>query len=60
MNKGEFFLKSDIEEILDRIKDISDDFSGKTILLTGARGFLGRYFVEIFKDRKSTRLNSSH
>ena len=49
MNKGEFFLKSDIEEILDRIKDISDDFSGKTILLTGARGFLGRYFVEIFK-----------
>ena len=43
-----FLLKSDIQQILENIRDISQKFSGKTILLTGGRGFLGRYFMEIF------------
>ena len=47
MNK--FSLESDIIEIVQRIKEPAADFSGKTVLLTGARGFLGRYFIEVFR-----------
>ncbi len=54
----EFFLKSDILEILDRIDDVCQDFSGKTVTITGARGFLGRYFIEIFKQLNDTRLDN--
>jgi UDP-glucuronate decarboxylase len=45
---AEFLLKSDINEIVDRLGEAAQDFSGKTVLLTGGRGFLGRYFMEIF------------
>ena len=44
---AEFLLKSDIDEICQRLAIQAQDFSGKTILLTGCRGFLGRYFMEI-------------
>ena len=44
----EFLLKADIAEITARLKDEAQAFAGKTVLLTGARGFLGRYFMEIF------------
>ena len=44
----EFLLKSDIAEIASRLKPEARAFAGKTVLLTGARGFLGRYFMEIF------------
>tara|TARA_B110000046_G_scaffold30535_1_gene32332 strand:+ start:191 stop:340 length:150 start_codon:yes stop_codon:yes gene_type:complete len=40
----EFLLKSDIAEIIERMGDDAQKFSGKTVLLTGGRGFLGRYF----------------
>ncbi len=43
-----FLLNEDIQEIVDNLSDISHKFSGKRILLTGGRGFLGRYFMEIF------------
>ena len=43
-----FLLKSDIDEICSRLSGRVQDFSGKTILLTGGRGFLGRYFMEVF------------
>jgi UDP-glucuronate decarboxylase len=43
-----FVLKSDIEETVARLGGASKKLSGKTILLTGGRGFLGRYFTEIF------------
>ena len=49
-----YFLKSDIDEILEGIAVNVNNFSGKTIVLTGAMGFLGRYFMEIF-----SRLNES-
>lgn len=45
----EFFLRSDILEILRRTEDVCQELSGKTVLITGAKGFLGRYFIEIFK-----------
>jgi UDP-glucuronate decarboxylase len=52
---NDFFIQSDISEIVNRIQNISQDLSGKTVLITGARGFLGRYFIEIFK-----QLNNQH
>ena len=45
-----FALQSDIAEIAVRIKDEAQDFAGKTVLLTGGRGFLGRYFMAVFEE----------
>ena len=42
------FLESDIKEVAANLGEDAALFSGKTVLLTGARGFLGRYFVEVF------------
>lgn len=42
------FLDSDIAEVAHGLGEAAHAFSGKTILLTGARGFLGRYFTEVF------------
>ncbi|MBT3768185.1 MAG: NAD-dependent epimerase/dehydratase family protein [Rhodospirillaceae bacterium] len=44
----EFSLPSDVAEIALNLGEAAQDFSGKTILLTGGRGFLGRYFTEVF------------
>ena len=43
-----FLLPSDTAEIARRISDAAMDFSGKTILMTGGRGFLGRHFMDVF------------
>ena len=45
---SDFLLPTDIAEVVDRLGDKVRPLSGKTILLTGARGFLGRYFTAIF------------
>ncbi len=45
---SDFLLASDIDEIVDRLGDEAKAFGGKTVLLTGGRGFLGRYFMEVF------------
>jgi UDP-glucuronate decarboxylase len=48
-------LASDIDEIVAGLPaDFWLMFSGKRVLLTGGRGFLGRYFVEVF-----ARLNAA-
>ncbi|MCB2101672.1 MAG: NAD-dependent epimerase/dehydratase family protein [Rhodobacterales bacterium] len=52
---SEFLLQSDVAEIADRIAGPAQDFAGKTVLLTGGRGFLGRYFMEVFAE-----LNARH
>ncbi len=44
-----FLLQTDIQEIINRLRNDAHHFAGKRILLTGGRGFLGRYFMEIFK-----------
>ena len=44
----EFYLEKDIQNILYNSKDILNYFSGKQIIITGGRGFLGKYFVEVF------------
>lgn len=55
-NMTEFILRSDIDEICHRLPTQVQDFSGKTVLLTGGRGFLGRYFMEIFSRLNETVL----
>lgn len=45
---AEFLLQSDIDEIAERLSGPAQDFAGKTVLLTGGRGFLGRYFMDVF------------
>ena len=54
----EFLIKSDIQEITDRLATIANKFSGKTILLTGGRGFLGRYFTEVLVNLNKTVLDN--
>ena len=42
-------VKTDIDEIVDTATGTFwNHFAGKRILLTGGRGFLGRYFMEVF------------
>ena len=42
-------LSSDIDEIVNGLgQEFWAMFAGKRVLLTGARGFLGRYFTEVF------------
>jgi len=45
---SEFFLPADIKETTDTLGPEAQAFAGKTIMLTGGRGFLGRYFTEVF------------
>jgi UDP-glucuronate decarboxylase len=43
------YLDEDIREIASSIPEILQRMSGKNILITGAGGFLGRYFVALIK-----------
>ncbi|HKP61169.1 MAG TPA: NAD-dependent epimerase/dehydratase family protein [Polyangiales bacterium] len=40
-------LGSDIEEVCTSLGPAASAFAGKRVLITGARGFLGRYFTEV-------------
>lgn len=44
----DFLLQSDILEIIEYLGPAAKELEGKTVVLTGARGFLGRYFTEVF------------
>ncbi len=50
-------FQTDIEEIAHGLEDISEKLSGKTTLITGGRGFLGRYFIETFNYLNKNVLN---
>ncbi len=42
-------ITTDIDEIVDALPTrLQMEFSGKRVLLTGGRGFLGRYFTQVF------------
>ena len=43
-----YYLDSDIQEICERNARILQILSGKTVVITGAAGFLGRYFLGTF------------
>ena len=44
-----YFIDSDIEEIVLRLSNSLLKMCGKKVLITGAAGFLGRYFVAVFQ-----------
>jgi UDP-glucuronate decarboxylase len=43
-----YYLDSDIQEICERNASTLQALSGKTVVITGAAGFLGRYFLGAF------------
>lgn len=45
-----YFLDEDISRITHDLKFTLDKLNGKKILITGAGGFLGRYFVAVLKE----------
>jgi UDP-glucuronate decarboxylase len=49
-------LPSDILEIASRLQEASAPLAGKTILITGGRGFLGRYFTKALVRLNETAL----
>jgi len=51
------YIDSDITEICERLDAASDMLAGKTVLLTGGRGFLGRYFGETISRLNKSRLS---
>jgi len=52
------YLESDIAEIVGRLGSHADELAGKTMLLTGGRGFLGRYFQAVVESLNRGRLKS--
>jgi UDP-glucuronate decarboxylase len=52
-------LQSDINEIASRLHGVARTLAGKTILLTGGRGFLGRYFTHALVRLNATTLKKS-
>ena len=42
-----YYLLSDIKEIVNNLKKYHRNFFGKKFLITGANGFLGKYFIKV-------------
>jgi UDP-glucuronate decarboxylase len=42
------YQSSDAKEIAELLGDVANDFAGKTVLMAGGMGFLGRYFQSAF------------
>lgn len=43
-----YWLQTDIEEVAENLGDAVQAFSGKTVMITGGCGFIGRYFTALF------------
>ena len=50
------YIESDIIEICERLGTTADLLAGKTVILSGGRGFLGRYFSETILQLNATLL----
>ena len=50
-----YYLESDINEIVQNLRKYKKIFSGKSFLISGANGFLGKYekFLRTAVDRKT-------
>ena len=46
------YLDEDIREIVDNLDSVAETLADSTILLTGASGFLGKYFMAVFAEIK--------
>jgi UDP-glucuronate decarboxylase len=53
---ADYVLDTDTAEIVSRLGEAAREFDGKTVILTGGRGFLGRYFIAMFKRLNETVL----
>ena len=42
-----YYLNSDIKEIVNNLKKYHSKFYGKKFFITGANGFLGKYFIKV-------------
>lgn len=51
-------LQTDIEEIYERLISTITKLSGKTVMITGAAGFLGRYFISLFQHYNSIHFSN--
>jgi UDP-glucuronate decarboxylase len=51
--------QTDVRETVLRLGTTASVFAGRTVVLTGAGGFLGTYFVEFFRDLNRSVLSSS-
>ena len=51
-------LQSDVEEIAERLVTTMTKMAGKTVLVTGAAGFLGRYFIALFQYFNSNNVSN--
>ena len=45
-----FYLSTDLTNIVTRLTEVAEQLKGKTVVISGSKGFLGRYFIEIFKE----------
>ncbi|HIF50018.1 MAG TPA: NAD-dependent epimerase/dehydratase family protein [Thiotrichaceae bacterium] len=52
-----FLLMTDVDEIIEQLDEITADYDGKTILLAGGLGFLGRYFMSVFARLNETKFS---
>lgn len=52
-----YYLDADIDEICERNAQLLRTLSGKTVAITGAAGFLGRYFLGTFAKANESLLN---
>lgn len=55
---GRFYQESDIEEVISSLGEIAQKLSGKTILLSGGLGFLGKYIIQLIKTLNRETLKS--
>ena len=53
------FLDKDIDEICNLLTDTLIELEGKSILISGAGGFLGRYFLKIISHYNSISNNKT-
>ena len=51
----------DLNFIVENIgKDVAEKFRGKTILITGSNGFLGRWFSDVFRHINENIIDNSN
>jgi UDP-glucuronate decarboxylase len=50
------FMQDDVQHIVDRLGDDVHRFAGKTVLISGGAGFLGRHFIAAFRRMNRTVL----
>lgn len=50
-------FSTDIQEIAQTLSSDADAFAGKTIIITGANGFLGRYYVAVLEELNREQLS---